>query len=90
MNLQHQQAGMTSTEVRQHMIAGNLMAYAQKRYGKSATYRWDMIVECWNRKEVFQELREQGIKTYVRAEAHFRGIVRSYAEQDRSIRAEAF
>jgi hypothetical protein len=49
------------------------------------SYGWQEIVECWDRKEIFQELLKEGITTKAKALEHFAFIANIRTEHAQEI-----
>ena len=64
-------------------MVGAVRAAAKMSYNLS--YGWQEIVECWDRKEIFQELLKEGITTKAKALEHFAFIAKIRTEHAQEI-----
>jgi hypothetical protein len=62
--------------------------HAKASYNLS--YGWSEIVECWTRKEIFDELLIEGITTKAKALEHFAFIAKIRTEHAQEIESTAW
>jgi len=68
-------------------VLAALVTHANENYERDG---WDVLVECYSRQEILDELTREGITTAEGAIAHFGDILKIHDENRQDIEGEAF